>query len=122
MMGRFFTAPLVVAIAVLARTEWLTTRARAYAGIALAVGLGLLAPWEPALLSGYGYSYANNWTHGRETREPADGGRYVFVWQSTERRFLRVYGLKRGGLRARSRRGGRTERPAARRAKSWSEE
>jgi len=100
MMGRFFTAPLVVAIAVLSRTEWMTTRARASAGAALAVGLGLLAPWEPALLSGYGYSYANNLIHGRETREPADGGRNVFVWQITdERRFYYEFaGLLKVGL------------------------
>jgi arabinofuranosyltransferase len=101
MMGRFFTAPLVVAIAVLARAEWLNTRARAYAGAALAVGLGLLAPWEPALLSGYGYSYANNWMHGRATREPADSGRYAFVWQIMDERrnYYEFAGLLKVGLK-----------------------
>ncbi len=88
------------AIAVLARTDWMTTRARAYAGAALAVGLGLLAPWEPALLSGYGYSDANNLIHGRATRDPADGGFYTLVRGiADERRFYESTGLLEVGLK-----------------------
>ena len=101
MMGRFFTVPFVVAIAVLSRAEWLTTQWRASAGATLAVGLGLLAPWEPALLSGYGYCYANNWIHGRATREPTDNSGYLFVRQITdERRFYFEFtGLLKVGLK-----------------------
>ena len=63
-------------------------------------------PWFACTLGtgvtgGYGYSYANNWIHGRETREPADSGRYVFVRQITDerRRYYELAGLLKVGLK-----------------------
>jgi arabinofuranosyltransferase len=39
--------------------------------------LGLLAPWEPALLSGYGFSPLNNLVHGDRSSEPRDKSEYI---------------------------------------------
>ena len=79
MMGRFFTAPLVWSAGLLAASP-LLTRPRAAALVAAAcVVLGLLAPWEPALLSGYGYSRVNNLFHGVPGQEPLDGTSNISV-------------------------------------------
>jgi arabinofuranosyltransferase len=66
MMGRFLTAPFVIGIALLARAEWLQRPARARAAAVAVLILGLLAPWEPAVLSGYGYAYAHRQILGPE--------------------------------------------------------
>ena len=66
MMGRFLTAPFVMGIALLARAEWLQRPARARVAAVAVLILGLLAPWEPAVLSGYGYAYAHRQILGPE--------------------------------------------------------
>ncbi len=88
MMGRFLTAPFIVAVGLLARAAWARSPKAGAAAAAAVLVLGLVAPWEPALLSGIGYSYANNWIHGRATRQPADDGRYVFLNKITDERRL----------------------------------
>jgi arabinofuranosyltransferase len=72
MMSRFFTGPFFVAVALLARAPWLRTRTAAIVASAICLGVGLLAPWEPAILSGHGYSRVNNWLHRDSSREPRD--------------------------------------------------
>jgi arabinofuranosyltransferase len=86
MMGRFFSAPLLIGVAVLGRTAWMQRRTWAIATAAGLLALGLLAPWEPAIVSGYGYAYADNLLHGRATREPSDGTRNIFVRQVVDER------------------------------------
>jgi len=88
MMGRFLTAPFVVAVAVVARSEWILSWRRALAVATATLMIGLLAPWEPALVSGFGYSYVNNLLHGRRTREPSDNMQYLVIRGiNDERRF-----------------------------------
>lgn len=72
MMGRFFVAPFITSVALLGRAEWATRRSWALAAATAVVALGLAAPWEPALLGGYGYSSTNNRVRGLNTPEPAD--------------------------------------------------
>jgi arabinofuranosyltransferase len=88
MLGRFFAAPFVWSVAILARARW---RNPDVAGILIASSLiviGLSAQWEPALLSGFGFSRVNNLVHGERSLEPRDGGRYLQVQGiSDERRF-----------------------------------
>ena len=79
MMGRFFTAPLVWSVGILAASPLLATGRTATMSAATCILLGLLAPWEPALLSGYGYSRVNNIVHGVPGQEPLDGTRYISV-------------------------------------------
>jgi hypothetical protein len=43
------------------------------------VVVGLFATWEPAILSGYGYSFANNLVHGRRTQKPMDNETKTFL-------------------------------------------
>jgi len=79
MMGRFLTAPFIVSVGLLARATWLESRR---VGLVTATGvlaLGLMASWEPAILSGYGYSYANNLLHGKRTQAPLDNETKTFV-------------------------------------------
>ena len=76
MAGRFFTAPLFVSAAVLARVPMPTVR-RAAVAAALVVALGLAAPWEPAIISGIGYARVDNWLHGRSDPRPRDGSVYI---------------------------------------------
>ena len=79
MMGRFLTPAFAVAVALLARAPWIQARRPALAAAASVVIVGLLAIWEPAILSGYGYSYANNLVHGRRTRTPMDNETRTFL-------------------------------------------
>ena len=79
MMGRFLTAPFIVAVAILARARWLEPRRRGLATAGAVVILGLLAIWEPAILSGYGYSYANNLVHGKRSPVPLDNETLTYV-------------------------------------------
>lgn len=72
MAGRFFTAPFLLSVCLLARARWAGSRVGGSAVAAALLLLGLLAPWEPALLSGYGYSRANNLLHGDSGIEPRD--------------------------------------------------
>jgi arabinofuranosyltransferase len=58
MMGRFLTPAFIVGIGTLARASWLQSRRTAFGVGGAVVVLGLLATWEPAIFSGYGYSYA----------------------------------------------------------------
>jgi arabinofuranosyltransferase len=77
MAGRFFTAPFFLSVCLLSRARWASHRA---GGLIVAGGvaaLGLLAPWEPALLSGYGFSRANNLLHGESGVEPRDRLAYI---------------------------------------------
>jgi arabinofuranosyltransferase len=77
MMGRFFTPSFVMALAFLARAGWATSVPIALVTIVTMLFMGLLAPWEPALVSGYGYSEINNALHGRHTATPLDDWRYI---------------------------------------------
>jgi arabinofuranosyltransferase len=86
MMGRFFTAPFVIGVALLGRARWAHSRRGALASAAILALLGLLAPWEPALFSGYGYAYANNLLHGRRSRAPLDDTKYMFVRRIADER------------------------------------
>ena len=79
MMGRFLTPPFAIAVALLARAPWIGARRPALAASAAVIATGLLATWEPAILSGYGYSYANNVVHGRRTRTPMDNETKTFL-------------------------------------------
>ena len=79
MMGRFLTPPFALAVALLARASWLQSRRAGLVTAAGVVAVGLLATWEPAILSGYGYSYANNLVHGRRTRTPMDDETKTFL-------------------------------------------
>jgi arabinofuranosyltransferase len=72
MAGRFFTAPFFLSVCLMARVPWFNRRSSSYAVGAGVVLLGLLAPWEPALVSGYGFSRLNNLVHGDFGREPRD--------------------------------------------------
>jgi arabinofuranosyltransferase len=77
MMGRFLTAPFVLSVAILAHSPWpRDTRTGAIVAAALVL-LGLVAPWEPAALSGYGYARLDNLLHGRWAAAPRDGGRSI---------------------------------------------
>jgi arabinofuranosyltransferase len=86
MMGRFLTPSFVAALALLARARWARSWRIGIVMAATVLVTGLLAPWEPALLSGYGYSEANNFLHGREGRTPADNWEYLFVGQVMDER------------------------------------
>jgi arabinofuranosyltransferase len=79
MAGRFFTAPFVLSVCLLARTPWLSHRVSGGLVAAGVILLGLLAPWEPALLSGYGFSPLNNLVHGDPGSEPRDKSEYIFT-------------------------------------------
>jgi arabinofuranosyltransferase len=72
MMGRFLSAPFVMSVALLARAGWLQSKTLARVTAAVMFVLGLLAPWEPALLSGYGYAYAHRQIFGPEPWGDAD--------------------------------------------------
>jgi arabinofuranosyltransferase len=86
MMGRFFSPPFVVSVALLTRLAWVQQKVGALVSATALVAIGLLAPWEPALLSGYGYAYADNFLRGRQTREPSDGMRYIYIRQVVDER------------------------------------
>ena len=79
MFGRFFTAPLIWSVGLLAHSSVPRPRERAIglAAVAGIVALGLCAPWEPALFSGFGYWRANNLLHHRTSRTPSDNYRYL---------------------------------------------
>lgn len=79
MAGRFFTAAFVLSVCMLARAAWLTRRAMGPLTGAAIVLLGLLAPWEPALFSGYGFSPLNNLLHGERGSEPRDKSEYIYT-------------------------------------------
>jgi arabinofuranosyltransferase len=79
MMGRFFTPLLMLAIACLARAHWARSRSMALVTATAVTISGLLAPWEPALLSGYGYVEMSNWVRGRASSEPWDDWRHLFL-------------------------------------------
>ena len=96
MMGRFFAAPFVWSVTLLARAPWAGSRRPALAVGAAVVALGLAAQWEPALLSGYAYSRLNNLAHGDSSAEPRDKLAYVRVDDVTdERRFYELSALLR---------------------------
>lgn len=100
MMGRFFTAPFVVSVAVLARSTWLSRARVAAVSTAAILALGLAAPWEPALLSGYGYAFADNWLRGRRTQVPSDNYFYHFHRKIMDERrnYYEFAGLMKVGL------------------------
>jgi arabinofuranosyltransferase len=72
MMGRFLTPAFVLSVGLLARAEWLQSRRPSLLTATMTLVVGLFASWEPAILSGYGYSRANNLLHGRRTMKPLD--------------------------------------------------
>jgi arabinofuranosyltransferase len=77
MAGRFFTAPFLMSVCLLARARWAGARFNGVVAAAGVVVLGLLAPWEPALVSGYGFSRVNNLVHGDGGIEPRDKMAYI---------------------------------------------
>jgi arabinofuranosyltransferase len=79
MMGRFLTPAFAVGIALLARASWTHAQRPALVTAAAIVIGGLFATWEPAILSGYGYSFANNLVHGRRTQTPMDNETKTFL-------------------------------------------
>ena len=79
MMGRFLTPGFALAVALIARAPWGRTRRPALVAAAAVVVVGLFATWEPAILSGYGYSFANNLVHGRRTQKPLDNETKTFL-------------------------------------------
>jgi len=96
MMGRFFAAPFVWSVAILARAPWSSTCRRAGVLAGPLIVMGLLAPWEPAVLSGYGYSRLTNLLHGDTSAEPRDRFALVKVDSITdERRFYEQSALLR---------------------------
>jgi arabinofuranosyltransferase len=101
MMGRFLTPAFVVSLALLARAEWLAVRRRAAWASAAVVALGLMATWEPAIASGYGYSFANNLLHGRHSQRPLDDETKTFIWGVMDER--RFYSESNGLIKASSR-------------------
>ena len=48
----------------MARAPWARAQRPALVTAAAVVIGGLFATWEPAILSGYGYSFANHLVHG----------------------------------------------------------
>jgi arabinofuranosyltransferase len=79
MMGRFLTPAFALAVALIARAPWIQARRPALVTAAAVVILGLFATWEPAIVSGYGYSFANNFVHGRRTQKPMDNETKTFL-------------------------------------------
>lgn len=96
MMGRFFAAPFVWSVALLARAPWAGSRRPALTLSAALFSLGLFAQWEPAVLSGFGYSRLNNLAHGDPSAEPRDHLAYLRVYDvMDERRFYESSALLR---------------------------
>ena len=98
MMGRFFSAPFAVSLAILARAPY--PRAAVVTAVGL-LGIGLLAPWEPALLSGSGYAFARARLFGPATASPFDRipyleERHVF---DERRYYYETSGMLKVGLR-----------------------
>jgi arabinofuranosyltransferase len=77
MAGRFFSAPFLLSVCLLARARWVQPRLHGAVVAAGVIVLGLLAPWEPALVSGYGFSRVNNLIHGDRGIEPRDKSAYI---------------------------------------------
>jgi arabinofuranosyltransferase len=77
MAGRFFTAPFLLSVCLLARARWAAGRVSGAVLAGVVVLLGLLAPWEPAIVSGYGFSRVNNLLHGDGGVEPRDKSAYI---------------------------------------------
>jgi len=86
MAGRFFSVPLVWSAAIVAASPVVRTRRAAAPLIAGIVVAGLLAPWEPALLSGYGYTPFDNFIRGRDDRGPRDNGLLITQHEITDTR------------------------------------
>jgi arabinofuranosyltransferase len=80
MMGRFLTPAFALALALLARAPWIRAQRPALVTAGGVIAVGLLATWEPAILSGYGYSFANNLVHGRRTQTPMDNETKTFLY------------------------------------------
>ncbi len=99
MMGRFLTAPFVWSVALLARAPWLRTRRAGASAAAVCVVLGLAAPWEPALLSGYGYARLDNLLHGLSTVTPRDNAANINLYGVMDER--RYYYESTGLLKSR---------------------
>jgi arabinofuranosyltransferase len=70
MMGRFFTPPLMMSVALLARAEWVQSTALLRLACGFVLIAGLAAPWEPALLSGIGYAYVRTKLVGPPSTDP----------------------------------------------------
>jgi arabinofuranosyltransferase len=77
MAGRFLTAPFLLSVCLLARARWAAGRVIGAALTGVVVLLGLLAPWEPAIVSGYGFSRVNNLLRGDGGVEPRDKSAYI---------------------------------------------
>jgi arabinofuranosyltransferase len=89
MFGRFFTMPFVWSVGLLAHAPWPRPRVTGWVAATAVVMLGLSAPWEPALLSGFGFWRAYNLAHGSSSRTPIDNYRYLSRGDADDER--RVY-------------------------------
>jgi arabinofuranosyltransferase len=89
MFGRFLTMPFVWSVAMLAHLPWPRARTTGCVATVAIVLLGLCAPWEPALLSGFGYWRAYNLAHGSTSRTPLDNYSHLFQGDLDDER--RVY-------------------------------
>jgi len=101
MMGRFLTPAFVLSVGLLSRADWLQRRNPSLAAATTVVCAGLFASWEPAILSGYGYSRANNLLHGRRTIRPLDDEAKTFAEGVMDER--RYYSEATGLLKSLSR-------------------
>jgi arabinofuranosyltransferase len=100
MLGRFYSVPLVWSAGMIAASPIVATRRIALPLSSAIVVLGLLAPWEPALLSGVGYTPFDNWLHERSERGPRDNGLLITQFEITDTRryYFEGNGLLKGRL------------------------
>jgi arabinofuranosyltransferase len=70
MMGRFFSPPFMMSVALLARAEWAQSRTLVRLASVAVLVIGLAAPWEPAVLSGIGYAYVRTRLVGSPSTDP----------------------------------------------------
>jgi len=100
MLGRFYSVPLVWSAGIIAASPIVVTRRIALPLATATVVVGLLAPFEPALLSGYGYTPFDNWMRGRSERGPRDNGLLITQFEITDTRryYFEGNGLLKGRI------------------------
>ncbi len=101
MAGRFFTVPLIWSATLIASVG-MPPRAGVVMASSLLI-IGLLAPWEPAIISGIGYARIDNLLRGRAGRGPSDDGLNITIHEITDvrRYYYEGTGLAKGQFRFR---------------------